>query len=85
MNATYFGSSPVARFARGGAVLHVHFVGQSFDVPLTRLDICRHTRDRQIRLAVARFLSLPDGALESYAIVRHADGNLTIRPAAVLH
>jgi hypothetical protein len=83
MRANYVDAARIARFGEGVAVMHVRFAGQSFNVPLASLDLSGQSPDRQVKLAVARYLSLPDGAMETYVIDRHANGNLTIRPEAV--
>jgi hypothetical protein len=80
MRATYIDAVQI-----GVTVVHVRFAGQSLDVPMLTLDICSHCPDREIQLAVARYLSLPDGAMIAYAIDRHPSGNLTIRPATIVH
>jgi hypothetical protein len=65
------------------AVIHVRFNGRSFDVPLAALDVGSRSRDEQIKRNLARHLEVGESRLEDYAVDRHANGNLTIRPEAV--
>jgi len=78
-----FGEARAARFLDGGALLHVRFAGQSFDVPLATTDIGIASDDAQIKRAIATRLLVAEERLMDYVIDRHANGNLTIRPAAV--
>jgi hypothetical protein len=84
MRAAHFDFSRVAQLAGAAGVVHVRFAGQSFDVPLARLDVSGQSEDYWIKRALAAYLCLPEGALEKYVIDRHAGGNLTVRPAAIL-
>ncbi|HXE52817.1 MAG TPA: hypothetical protein VN541_07365 [Tepidisphaeraceae bacterium] len=80
MTQTLQNTNTVARFASGGAVLHVRFGGHSFDISLPGLDISPDSRDVQVKRAVAEFLNVPSYRLDDYVIDRHSNGNLTIRP-----
>ena len=78
-----FGEVRFARLADAGALLHVRFAGQSFDIPLATMDIGVASDDAQIKRAIATRLLVAEERLNDYVIDRHANGNLTIRPAAV--
>lgn len=82
MNATYIGAAPRAWSGGCTAVMHVRFAGQRFDVPLATLQVSVDSEDYHVKLAVARYLCLPDGAMHAYGIDRHPNGDLTIRPGA---
>jgi hypothetical protein len=64
-------------------MLHIRFQGVSRSIPLTSLDVGSLSNDRDVRQAVARYLSVPTRKLNSYVVERHANGNMTIRPEAV--
>jgi hypothetical protein len=64
-------------------VVHVRFAGQSWDIALALLDLSERSNDRQVRRALARYLEVPERKLALYAIERHANGNITLRPEAV--
>ena len=64
-------------------VLHVRFEGRSLDVALAVLDVGALSTDQEIRVAVARYLEVPERRLAPYVIERHANGNITVRPEAV--
>ena len=66
------------------AVVHVRFAGRSFDIPLSALDVGALSSDGQIKRGVARHLDVPANRFESYTVDRHANGNLTVRPEAVV-
>ena len=63
--------------------LHIRFEGRSHDLILAELGLMPTSADEDIRLAVARFLEVGIGRLESYVIERHPTGNITLRPEAV--
>lgn len=65
------------------AVIHIRFEGKSQDIPVSELDIGRASTDEQIKSAVASFLDVETEKLENYVIVRHKNGNYTVRPEAV--
>jgi 3-deoxy-D-arabino-heptulosonate 7-phosphate (DAHP) synthase len=71
------------RFSAAASVIHVRFAGESFDLPLSSLDIGARSSDEQIRRAVATNLRVPLQRLAEHTIDRHLNGNLTIRPDAV--
>ena len=58
----YVGTAPRAWFGGCAAVMHVRFAGQRFDVPLATLQVTPDSEDYRVRVAVARYLCLPDGA-----------------------
>ena len=66
-----------------GALLHLRFEGRSFDIPLGDLDVGGLSSDQAIRLALAAYLSVPEGKFGHYVIDRHDTGNFTVRPEAV--
>jgi hypothetical protein len=78
-----FEDSTIGKFTNGASVIHVRFAGESFDLPLATLDVGTMSSDAQIRNAVANNLTIPLQRLDDHVIDRHANGNLTIRPAAV--
>jgi hypothetical protein len=61
----------------------VRYNGRSVDLLLSDLDIGSFSDDQAIRRAVAEYLGIKFSALESYAVDRHPNGNLTLRPQAV--
>ena len=79
----HFQDSTIDRFAEGASVIHVRFAGESFDLPLATLDVGTKSSDAQVRSAVAMNLTIPLDRLDDHVIDRHANGNLTIRPAAI--
>ena len=82
MTQTLQKTTAVARFAGGGAVLHVRFGGHSFDISQPGLNIGPESRDIQVKRAVAEFLNEPSYRLDEYVVDRHPNGNLTLRPGA---
>jgi hypothetical protein len=66
-----------------GAVLHIRLNGRAFDVALYTLGITAGSRDHLIKQVVAHDLDIPVRDLDDYAIDRHANGNLTLRPLRV--
>ena len=64
-------------------VVHVRYQGRSVDVLLADLDVGSFSDDQSIRRAVAEYLGLRHSQLAGYAVDRHPNGNLTIRPQAV--
>jgi hypothetical protein len=66
-----------------GAVIHVRFAGQSFDVPLDRFDLGVGSTDAQIKKALAGYLEVNVSRLGDYVVDRHGNGNFTVRPEAV--
>jgi hypothetical protein len=81
--AMNFGASFTAQFVTGAAVIHVRFAGQSFDLLLASLGVGTASTDAQIKRAVAEYLNVSMDRLADYAIDRHENGNLTMRPEAV--
>lgn len=76
-NRTHAGAASQA------SVIHVRFGGNSFDVPLSNLDLGIGSDDRAIKRALGGHMHVPADRLDDYVIDRHANGNLTIRPEAV--
>lgn len=68
---------------RQDAVLHVRYRGRSFDIPLRELRVGEPMSDYHVRLALARYLDLPQRELEEYVVEHHEGGNWTVRPEAV--
>jgi hypothetical protein len=64
-------------------ILHVRYNGRSVDLLLSDLDIGSFSDDQIIRRAVAEYLGIKFSVLQGYAVDRHPNGNLTIRPQAV--
>jgi hypothetical protein len=64
-------------------VLHVRYDGRSLDIALSVLDLGDLSSDRQVRLALARYLGVPVQRLAAYVVERHSNGNITVRPEAV--
>jgi hypothetical protein len=64
-------------------ILHVRYSGRSVDLLLSDLDIGSLSDDHTIRRAVAEYLGIKFSVLQNYAVDRHPNGNLTIRPQAV--
>lgn len=73
----------LTRFADRSAVIHVRFAGESFDVPLTNLDIGPASDDARVKQALAGHLDIVPDRLDDHVVDRHANGNLTLRPEAV--
>ena len=65
------------------AVLHVRYGGRSMDVPLGGLDLTAASGDREIKQRLAAYLEVNPRQLDAYAVDRHPNGNLTLRPEAV--
>ncbi len=63
--------------------LHIRFEGRSYDLPLSDLDLGGLSTDEDVRTALAGYLGVAEAALKHYAIERHANGNMTVRPEAV--
>lgn len=66
-------------------VLHIRFRGESFDIPLSDLDIGPVSDDETIKGQLSTYLDL-DTDIEDfrdYQIDRHGNGNFTVRPHAV--
>jgi hypothetical protein len=68
---------------RDTALLHLRFEGRSRDIALDILDVGVASPDENIRVAVARFLDVPENKLRGYVVERHENGNMTLRPEAV--
>ncbi len=68
---------------QNGPVVHIRFQGKSWDIPVSELDLGGFPDDDQVRAAVASYLDVRAADLRFYAVERHANGNLTIRPQAV--
>ncbi len=64
-------------------ILHVRYNGRSVDLLLSDLDIGSFSDDHTIRRKVAEHLGIKFSKLQSYAVDRHPNGNLTLRPQAV--
>ena len=65
-------------------VLHIRYKGTSRDIPIRELNCEDLTSDKAIKDAVALFLDLGDQHdLGDYALVRHQNENMTLRPEAV--
>lgn len=64
-------------------VIHVRHSGRSVDLLLADLDIGSLSDDQSVRRAVAEYLGIKFSVLQSYAVDRHPNGNLTVRPQAV--
>jgi hypothetical protein len=64
-------------------VVHVRFEGQSWSLAFGVLDIGDLSTDRDVRRALARYFGVPARKLAPYAVDRHANGNITVRPEAV--
>jgi hypothetical protein len=62
--------------------MHVRYEGQSWDIPLSELDVGDRSTDQQIREAVAARLNAPAAKLRNFAIDRNANGEMTLRPEA---
>ncbi len=73
----------MAELINEGAVLHARYDGQSFDIPLSGLDVGPGSGDAQIKRALARHLEISEAKLRDYTVDRHETGNLTVRPQAV--
>ena len=71
------------RFADRSAVIHVRLAGQSFDVPLSSLDVGPASDDVRVKQALAGHLDIAPSRLDDHVVDRHANGNLTLRPEAV--
>ena len=66
------------------AVAHVRYAGRSFDVPLAGLGLAGGASgDEQVKRALAAYLEVTPAELGEYVLDRHANGNVTLRPAAV--
>ena len=64
-------------------MVHIRFGGQSWDIAFSVLDIGDLSGDREVRGALARYLEVPARKLSRYAVERHPNGNITVRPEAV--
>ena len=64
-------------------VLHVRHNGRSVDLPLADLEVGSFSDDHSIRRRVAEYLGIKFSVLQGYAVDRHPNGNLTVRPQAV--
>ncbi len=64
-------------------VAHIRFEGQSWDIPLSELDLGALSNDAQVRAAIANYLNVEVAKLQFYVVERHANGNVTVRPEAV--
>jgi hypothetical protein len=64
--------------------VHIRFEGQSFDIPMSELDIGNQSTDEQVKNAVAEHQGAPRAKLNNYVVDRNAEtGSMTLRPAAV--
>ncbi len=63
--------------------VHIRFEGQSWDIPLSELDLGNLSDDAAVRATVANYLNIDVAKLRFYVVERHTNGNLTIRPEAV--
>ena len=81
--ATAFNAGAVDQPTANGAVAHVRFNGRSFDVPLAALNLEAGSGDAMIKRALAGYLEVTPTRLDDYAVDRHPNGNLTVRPEAV--
>lgn len=59
--------------------LHIHDGKRSINVPLVEMELDNTATDHDIRRAVALMLELPVRTLRSYAVVRDADGDITLQ------
>jgi hypothetical protein len=66
-----------------GLVVHIRYGGRSTDVPLVGLDLTQGSDEREIRNRLAAYLEVTPRQLDAYALDRHPNGNLTLRPEAV--
>ena len=65
-------------------ILHVRYKGESRDLPIAELNCENIDSDKEVKNAVAAFLDLGDQHdLGDYVLVRHQNGNMTLRPEAV--
>ena len=64
-------------------IIHVRYSGRSVDLLLSDLDIGSFSDDHTVRRRVAEYLGIKYSVLQSYAVDRHPNGNLTVRPHAV--
>ena len=66
------------------SVLHIRYKGESRDLPVAELNCEDTASDKDVKDAVAEFLDLGDQHdLGDYVLVRHQNGNMTLRPEAV--
>jgi hypothetical protein len=63
--------------------VHTMIGGVSSDIAFTSLDIGDASTDAEIKTAVAQHFSLPTSKLTHFAVDRHENGNVTVRPEAV--
>ncbi len=62
------------------AVVRVRFLDYQFDLLMAELDLPHRPSDAQVKAAVAAVLELPAEKLDVFAVDRHVDGNITLRP-----
>ncbi len=64
-------------------LLQVRYAYKGFDVPLERLGVRDAADERRIKQALARYLTVPADWLNTFAIQRDRDGNVTLRETAL--
>jgi hypothetical protein len=64
-------------------LIHVRFEGRSWTIPASTLALSVAAPDEEVKAALAGHLDIALEALAPYVVERHANGNLTVRPAAV--
>ena len=64
--------------------LHVRFEGRVWDLPLAELDLEPTSSDDAVRHALAGYLNVPVSSFHLYVVEHHTNGNLTVRPDALL-
>lgn len=65
------------------AQVHVRVEGQSYDLRFADLDVGDLSTDNEIKTAVARFLEVPVAKVNTLALEKTEDGDVTLRPQAV--
>jgi hypothetical protein len=62
-------------------IVHVRLPGgRTLHVPLKALGVTPRTDERRLREALASYLEIGVGRLDSYILDRHPNGNLVLRP-----
>jgi hypothetical protein len=63
--------------------VHVFFAGREFQIDAGEVMIDHLDDDRQLRRAMARYLGVELARLRDHVVVRHKDGDITLRPRSV--